>query len=56
MILEVEVFGSHTPGDYTPQAKYLVRGISDVYWVDTIEQVLQCVKQELEDLRDERFS
>ena len=35
------------------QAKYLVHGIDDVYWINTIDEVLQVFKQELERIDSE---
>ena len=38
----------HGPDCEDKQAKYLVHGWDDVYWVETIDEVLAVIKQDLE--------
>lgn len=46
ILLEVEVFLDDVTDNSYHQAKYIVRGYDDVYWLDTQEEVISVINQE----------
>lgn len=53
LTLDVEVYNDPKKGDWH-QAKYLVRGIDDVYWTNDITSVLRYLEEDLERIEEEQ--
>lgn len=50
-ILDVEIYSKYGENEWA-QEPYLVHGIDDVLWTDSIDAVVAFLKEDLERLRD----
>lgn len=50
--VDVEVYEKYGKGEWA-QAKYLVHGMSDVFWLDSLEEVLEIIRNDLEETDNE---